>query len=298
MNPADNIEQAINNLYISTKAETDKSILDDAYTALEKSARGRSSDTGNVRRNIFINKIVKFAAVAAVILAVFAVFLSRPAATRAPGQIDAALKKAGNICITKFHAGDTEPYEQQWLSTSLHVKLLRTMENERVQFSLLDMPNKTKMQTFLASNSIRAEQLTDQMLAELEESMIQNAGLVRYFHKGEIPPNAGWSRVDDPQVTAQYPGTKIYELLWRQEKNLAGEAIFQKWRIFADAETNLPQRAEWYSRSLSDEQYGLESYAVFSYPRQEDVQALIRAAFGRAGRQPDGAEYIPTPGLQ
>ena len=188
MNYADNIEQAIGNLNIATRAETDRHILNDAYVALEQSARVQSLDTGpNVLLNMFSNKIIKYAAVAAVILVVFSLFLNKPAATKAPGRIDAALKKAGNVCISTYHTDGTEPFEQQWSSTTLNVKILKSLENNQMQFALLDIPNQVKMQSFLSSNTVRTEPLTDQMLAELEKSMIQKTGLVRYFLKGEIP---------------------------------------------------------------------------------------------------------------
>lgn len=303
MNPADDVERTIENLYIATKAETDERILEDAFAALEKSAQGQSPGTGrDVRQNIFRNRIIKFAAVAAVIIVIFTLFLKGPATTTsAPGGIDAALKKAENICITKFQTGGTEPYEQQWLSTTLNVKLLKSVENNRVQFALWDIPKKIKMQTFLSSNSVRTEPITEKMLAEFEESMIQNAGLVSFFNMeniAELVPaqrRAGdgkWHRVIDPQLSAQNPGTKIYEQLWRQENTTTGAVTFRKWRIFADTKTNLPKKGEWYAKVKSDEEYKLESYTVFSYPRQEEIQTLIRTTFGPVGRQP---EYIGTP---
>ena len=226
------------------------------------------------------------------IILIFALFLKKPSlTTNVPDRIDAALAKAENICIEKFRAGGIEPYEQQWLSTKLNVRLVKSVENNRMQFVLWDIPNKTKMQTFLSSNTVRTEPITDDMLTEFEELMIQNSGLVEFLQEGGIPKDAAWKRAVDPAVAAQYPDTKIYELTWQQGAT-EGEIAYGKWRIFADAKTNLPTRIEWYSKSQPDGQYELESYTIFSYPKQEEIQTVIRSVFSPARRQP---EYIGTP---
>lgn len=294
MNPADDVEHTIGKLHIATKPETDKYILDDAFAALEKSAQALLPETDrHVRQNIFRNKIIKFAAVAAVIIIIFALFLKGPASTtNAPGGIDAALTKAENICIARFQAGDTEPYEQQWLSATLNIKLLKSAENNRMQFALWDITNKTKMQTFLSSNTVMTEPITESMLAEFEKSMIQKTGLVRYFQKGEIPKDAVWKRLVDPEVTNLHPGIKIFDLTWQQQGTAVGEIVYRKLRIFADDKNNLPTKAEWYIKSQPNGQYELENYTLFTYPKQEEIQTVIRAVFGPARRQP---EYIGTP---
>ena len=43
MNPADQIEQTIERLHITTRAETDERILGDAFAALEKYAQKQST---------------------------------------------------------------------------------------------------------------------------------------------------------------------------------------------------------------------------------------------------------------
>jgi hypothetical protein len=294
MNPADHVEQIIGKLHIPTKPETDERILEDAFTALEKSIKAPRIKTGkNVWQNILSNRILKYAAVAAMIIVIFALFLENQIlTTNVPGRIDTVLAKAENICITKFKAGGTEPYEQQWLSTTLNVKMIKSIDNNRMQFALWDIPKKTKMQMFLSSNTVRTEPITESMLAELEESLIQNSGLTRYFQNGNIPKDTIWKHITDPAVTTLYPETKIYELTWQQQNTTEGEMSSKKWRIFADANTSLPAKAELYTKSQPDEQYKLESYIVFSYPKQEEIQNLIRSVFTPTRRQP---EYIGTP---
>ena len=67
MNPADNIERAVEQLHITTRPETDKRILDDAFAALEKSAQKQSPHVGrSARRRTLRIRIAELAAVAAV----------------------------------------------------------------------------------------------------------------------------------------------------------------------------------------------------------------------------------------
>jgi hypothetical protein len=293
MNPVDDVEQTIGKLHIATKPETDELILDEAFTALETSIKSSSPETyRQARQNILLNRIIKITAAAAIITIIFAVLLKEPASkTNTPANINVALTKAENISIAKFHPGDTEPYEQQWLSAILNVKLIKSVENNRTQFELWDIRNKTKMQTFLSSNTVRTEPITESMLAEFKESMIQQAGFLRYFREDEIPKDTVWEHVVDSGITTLHPGKKIYEVTW-QQGTTDREILYKKWRIFADAKTSLPARAEMYTKSQPDKQYELESYTLFTYPKEENIKTVIRAVFGRAARQP---EYIGTP---
>ena len=75
MNSADNIKRAVEQLHITTRPETDKRILDDAFIALEKSTQEQSFHIGRSAGPKTLRiRIVELAAVAAVILVIFALF--------------------------------------------------------------------------------------------------------------------------------------------------------------------------------------------------------------------------------
>ncbi|MFH1884512.1 MAG: hypothetical protein ABIL62_17595, partial [Planctomycetota bacterium] len=99
MNPADQIERTIGRLHLTTRSETDKRILDDAFAALEKSAQKQSPDVGHIaRRRTLRIRIAGLAAVAAVILVVFALFFgTRVTETVALNEIYEALGKVQNV---------------------------------------------------------------------------------------------------------------------------------------------------------------------------------------------------------
>ena len=68
MNLADNIERSVEQLNITTRAETDRHILEDAFAAFEKSVKMQPSFvTSGTGRRIIRIRIAQFAAAAAVI---------------------------------------------------------------------------------------------------------------------------------------------------------------------------------------------------------------------------------------
>jgi hypothetical protein len=211
MNFADNIERSIEKLHISTKAETDELILEDAYAALESTKKeGSGQGEKNIWQTLFANKIVQYTAVAALVIIGFTIFFKSliPEPTVSM-RIDTALKKADNICISNFHAADTEPYEQVWFSQTLRVQLVRTIENNQERFALTDIPNKVRMFSYSSSDRIQREAVTENMLTGFEKSMIQNSGLITFLNSNEFTEDLHWQHVIDPAAAAQLPGAKI-----------------------------------------------------------------------------------------
>ena len=114
MNSADNIEHALEQLHITTRPETDRRILDDAFVALEKSVQKQSFQVGrSARPNTLRIRIAEIAAVAAVILVIFALFFNAPAAKAVTlKQLYEALGKVGNICVARFEPDKDESFQQ------------------------------------------------------------------------------------------------------------------------------------------------------------------------------------------
>ncbi|MCH7557477.1 MAG: hypothetical protein IIB56_08475 [Planctomycetes bacterium] len=299
-NLADNIERSVEKLHITTRAETDKRILDDAFAALEKSTQKQSPHVGrSVWQRTLRNRMAEFAAVAAVVLVIFALFFGTPAAEAvALGEIYEALGKIRNICISSFAVGRAKPIQEIWTSQTLKVKLLKTPKKEQIQFVLWDIPNRVKMIRYLSSDTVQTEVVSEEMLAKAERAIGHTFGLVPFSDINDVPKGAQWSRVEDPQVAAVVPGTEVYDLTWLQESTTGTVVRFCKWRVFVDMCTNLPKRAEWYSKLKSGEEYKFETFSVVTYPNESQIKVLIRNAFGSALRQPGDPEYIGTPGAE
>jgi len=294
MNPTDQIERTIERLHLTTRAETDKHILDDAFAALEKSSPKQSPHVGrSTQQRALRIRIAELAAVAAVILVVFALFFGTRA-TRAVGlgEIYEALGRVENVCIATFQPPANEPLQTEWVSQTLNIDMVRFGE----QFVLWDITNKIRMIKYLSSASLRTEAVSEEMLAKAEKAIHQTFGLLPFAYYKEAPEDAQWSRMDDTQVAAVVPDTKVYELIW-QEKSTTSEAIgFRKWRVFVDTHTSLPKRAEHYFKIDHEEDYKFEKYEVITYPGEDEIQMDIRKTFGPSAGRPDEPGYMSTPG--
>ena len=74
MRPTENIEDFIKNRkpHVRTRADSDKRVLEDSFSAMEQAIRSKeAADQPHIWRKIMKTKITKFAAAAAVIIAVF-----------------------------------------------------------------------------------------------------------------------------------------------------------------------------------------------------------------------------------
>lgn len=296
MSSADNIERAIAELNLTTRSETDKRILDDAYLALGKAVHKQQPMTSTgIWRMVVRSRFAVPTAIAAMILLAFALFLNIPSgrAVNIEG-IYGALSKVENIHISKFQVGRTSPDQQVWASETLGVKLFKTEVGNRAQYTLWDTQNRIKMIKFLSSNSVQTEPITQQMLAGFEKSAARSADLVPFSDRNDIPGDAQWGRIDDREVSAAVPGTKAYYLTWIAKSTDSQAVVHRKWRVFAEEHTNLPTRIEWYSKSRPEDEYGFEKFVVIAYPSEDEIQNIVLNIFGPR----DDPEYIGTPGAE
>jgi len=300
MNPADNIERAISQLHITTKAQTDKRILDDAFAALRVGLQKRPVQAGpDAGRKAAIIRIAAPLATAAVILLALTLLVSTLFLKRATfAEVQKAFGRVENVCIATCRAGATEPFEQVWASQTLKVKLLSTGSGNQAQFTLWDVANKVKMMKFLSSESVPTEPITEQMLIELGKSVIPSSSLFPFADTGAVPDDAKWNPVSDPQARAVAPGTQVYDMVWTVGNRPAGGAVYRKWRLFADKRTHLPRRAEWYVKLRPQDDYRLEMFAVVSYPAETEIQNVVDTIFGSRWRRTGEPEYIGTPGME
>ncbi len=293
MSPADNIERRIEQLHLSTRTETDKRILDDAFVALRK---GIQMPRPGLWRLIASSRMTRPIAAAAVILIAVALFLSMPA--RNADTVDGFYSTLGavrNICVSTFQPGQTSPEQQVWTSQDLKVRLFKTGIGDQAQFALLDIGEKVQMTMILST--VETEQLTEQELRDLEKSVTPSFGLAPFFDAKDVPRNARWHRVHDQAIVAILPGCAVYDLTWVLPGMTAQEASHKKWRVFLDAETHLPRKTELYVRSESDTEYKLESFAVVTYPSEIEIRELVANTFGQPGSRTSEPVHIGTPGI-
>jgi len=298
MSSADNIERSIAELNLTTRAETDKRILNDAYAALGKALHKQqpTTDTG-IWRMILRNRFAVPAAIAAMIMLAFAVSVNiRPKRAVNIEGIYGALNEVENIHISKFQTGRSSPDQQVWASETLGVKLFKTEVGNQAQYTLWDTQNRTRMIRFLSTNSVQTVPITQQMLDELERTAPGLADIVPFSDKNDIPSDAQWGRINDMKVSAAIPGTKAYDLTWIAKSKDSQAVVYRKWRVFIEDRTNLPKRIEWYAKSRPEDEYVVERFVVIAYPSEAEIQDIILNIFGTLDNRPDDPEYIGTPG--
>ncbi len=212
-------------------------------------------------------------AVAAVILIGLALLLNTPTAKAVTiEQIYKAIEKVKNVYISSFVPDKTEPTQEKWVSRTLNIYMTKT-EKELV---LWDIPNGTIKIRHVDTAITETTPLTDDSIASVERKMSGSLGLMPFYNIAEIPEDAEWRRVDD-EILEVAKGIEIYDLKWAERK-YGGSAIFKKWRVFADPQTNLPQRVERYQKLAADSKYTLRSVMVIEYLSDSRIQAVIKDA--------------------
>jgi len=291
MNSADNIERAVEQFALTTRPETDNRILDDAFAALEKSVQEQSFHVGRSARPKTLRiRIAELAAVAAVILVIFALFFGTSNRDVGLGEIYRAMGAVENICITTFEPAMNEPMQIEWVSQALNIDMFRIGQ----QFILWDIPNKVKMTKYLSSDSVMSQILSGEMLFKVKQAALQRFGLVPFSNISDIS-GARWTRLDDSEAQTAVSGTKVYDLTWPEKNAASGEIKLYRRLFFVDKRTNLPKRIELYGKLQSETEYKFETFAVVTYPSEGQIRTLIRETFGSAAIQPRDPGYISTP---
>jgi len=291
MNPTDQIERAIKQWHLTTSAGTDRRILDDAFVALEESKQRRSVGTGSrILQTALRSRMIKFTAAAAMLLIALTLFFKAPAERVIDlDQIHTALGKMQNVCIENFGQGETEPLQQIWLSRTLNLTMFKTEQ----QSVLYDIHRQVKMTKDSASGSMTIDRVAKSMLAIQEEALEKALRLVPFAGLSAAPKGAQWVPVLDANTATTVSGAQAYDLVWKQ---IADDSTrYLKWRVFADVQTDLPKRAEWYAKFNPEEEYRLETFAVVTYPSESEIRIVVQDVFGPDYERLSEAEYMGTP---
>lgn len=212
------------------------------------------------------------AVVAAAILIATALLLNIPTAKAVTiDKIYKALEKVKNVHIASFVPGQAEPVQEQWVSRTLNINIIKT-QNE---FVLWDIPNRSRKVKHLGTDLIETTSLTDDIIAGVEGKMSGSLGLMPFYDISEIPKDAQWNRITDDISEATARRTEVYDLTW-VKKAYNGSAVFQKCRFFVHPGTNLPQKTKFYEKSSADSEYVLRSVNVVEHLSDSEMQKVIK----------------------
>ena len=283
MNSAEDIEQVIEKLHVTTSVKTDERILKDAFAALEESDRKDASHVTRGWHVVSISRLIKLGAVAAVVLMAFALFFRGPAVKAVTlGQMYEALQGMKNVCISRFRSGRQEPVQKEWVSSTLNIRMLE----DKKEFVLWDLSNGVKKRKRTSSDIVETSVLSEGALAGARKAMAHSFGLLPFSDLSAAPEGAEWHRVDEPGVAAVVPGTEVYDLTWPQKSAKSATVRFMKYRVFVDISNNLPKRTEYYSKLKPEDEYQFMSSEVVAYPTENEFSALIHSVFGSVSRFP------------
>jgi hypothetical protein len=213
-------------------------------------------------------------AAAAIILIAVALIFNIPTAKAVTlSQIYKALEGVKNVYISSFVPGREEPIQKQWVSRTLNIYINRTEE----QLVFWDLSNRVRKSKHLDTGLTETAALTDNIVAGLEKKLTGSLGLVPFYDISDVPQDAEWSRVADNGLEDITKGTEVYDLTWIERKHI-GFVTFRKWRVFANAETNLPQKVEWYKKLAANDEFALETIMVVEYLHDSEVQEVTKEA--------------------
>ena len=84
-----------------------------------------------------------------------------------------------------------------------------------------------------------------------------------------------WSRLDSADLSDIPDGVEVYERNWQRDFP-TGLIEFNKWRIFVDRVTFLPQKRPNTTADFPmKDDFTLSSFHVYEYPSDEQMQAVI-----------------------
>jgi hypothetical protein len=213
-------------------------------------------------------------AAAAVILIAAILFQSIPTAKAVTlSQIYKALEKVRNVYISRFVPDKTEPIQEKWVSRTLNIYMSKTGK----QLVLWDIPNGVRKSKQVDTAVTETFPLTAVSIADAEEKITGSLGLMPFYDISDVPQDAEWSHVADNSLQDITKGTEVYDLTWIERKHI-GFVVYRKWRVFANAETNLPQRIEWYEKSATDSEYTLSPVMTVEYLSDGEIQEVIKEA--------------------
>ncbi len=212
------------------------------------------------------------AAAAAIVLISTTLFLNIPTAKAVSlERIYKAIEKVKNVHISSFVPGKKEPVQQQWVSRTLNVNIIKT-EKESV---LWDIPNSVRKVKHLSNNSVEITKLSAEIITATEETIGSFWGLVPFADISVIPVDAEWSCVTNGDLEVIPQDIEIYDLIWT-EKIYEGHPVFRKWRFFVNPKTNLPVKTEFYQKLSDDNEYILESLNTAEYMDDSKMRQFIK----------------------
>ncbi len=188
-------------------------------------------------------------------------------------QLYKSLENVNNVHISSFAPGIEEPIQEQWVSRSLKMKMLKNNNT----LILWDINGKSVITKNLTSGSINTE-MDSEWIADAESNINKSLGLIPFYSISELPPTAEWNKVtiaSDSQYSAVE--TEIYELSYVSDT--FSDPIFSKFRFILKAGTDTLIKVEYYQKLNNESEYSLKSFNTVDYLSNEEFISIKSGYF-------------------
>jgi len=223
-----------------------------------------------------LKRYAKLAIAAAAVIVIISVFFSHtPPAQAVDPEILRAVKTASNVHIATFLRGETEPRQEQWVSRSLGVSLLKTGET----FALSSISDGVRKIKESPDAETRVVKLTDDDIEVLRKSIKGSLGITPFDDASNLPPGSEWTQAPADSAQPVAEGIEVRELTYPSGIG-PNRTRLSRWCFFVDAGTNLPQKVQMYRTLDTEEDYEMYSQLEIEYPGESEIEAAIeRASF-------------------
>lgn len=223
-----------------------------------------------------LKRYAKLAIAAAAVIVIISVFFSHtPPAQAVNPEILRAVKTASNVHIATFLRGETEPRQEQWVSRSLGVSLLKTGET----FALSSISDGVRKIKESPDAETRLVKLTADDIEVLKKSINGSLGITPFDDASNLPPGSKWTQVPADAAQPVAEGIEVHELTYPSDVG-PNRTRLSRWCFFVDAGTNLPQRVQIYRTLDTGDDYRMRSRLEIEYPGESEIEAAIeRASF-------------------
>ena len=275
MNPVENIKRAIQRLHVNTSSETDKRILDDAYSALDRYVEGRVS--GCIWHSRLKRKVRDLIPVTVAILVVFTLFfytLSSQAVVLE--DINNALGQVRNVCIQRISTRNNKIYQTSWKSRPFRIWI-----TDDIKYAvLIDLNSWTSME--VNKGIIYKEPVEIENHEKFEDAMNTSFGLIPFSNLLEAKTKGHWEQIDDADTA---DNIEVYELSWTSKTDIGDMTIYYKWRVYVDTKTDLPVKTEWYQKDHNDNDFVHSTTTIITYPTDNEIETVVKSFFGMSLNQ-------------
>lgn len=224
---------------------------------------------------INVKPLAKIVAVAAGILIVAALLLNTPTAKAVSlADIYRALENVQNVYIAHFGPDPQEPAQEQWVSRTLGLYLMKTKR----EIVLRDVTGEKMKVKQLQDGSVESGSMSAEMIGETRGKMAGSLGLVPFTQLSLLPQGTKWTPVSKDGLPGVAEAVEVYDLTWTEEMPNS-PTVIRKWRYFVNGQTGLPQKVELYRKSVNDYEYDLRSLRSVEYPTNKQIQEVADEVF-------------------